>query len=70
MFLVACDSEGIGDGEEEDLLGLGELGDGDGLHIDDDIEVGEGGVRKLVADSDGGRDGRLVVVEKWRMDFG
>ncbi|KAI5341919.1 hypothetical protein L3X38_009794 [Prunus dulcis] len=70
VFLVACESEGIGDDEEEDLLGLGELGDGDGLDIDDSIEVGEGGVRKLVANSNGDGDGRLVEVEKRRTDFG
>lgn len=57
MLLGAGWSKRPGHGEEDGFLPLGELGDGDGLKLPLGIEVGKGGVRKLVPDGDGGRDG-------------
>lgn len=49
-------SEGARDGEEDGFLGFGEVGDGGGLDIAGGVEVGEGGVRELRADGNGGGD--------------
>ncbi|GMN74880.1 hypothetical protein TIFTF001_053255 [Ficus carica] len=56
VLLRAGRGEGTGDGEEDGLLPLGEVRDGDGLDVTGGVEVGEGGLRKLVADGDGGGD--------------
>lgn len=56
MLLGAGGGEGAGDGEEDGLLVLGEVGDGGGLELAGGVEVGERGVWELVADGDGGGD--------------
>ncbi|GMN34936.1 hypothetical protein TIFTF001_004999 [Ficus carica] len=54
VLLRASRGEVAGNSEEDGLLPLGEVRDGDGLDVAGGVEVGEGGLRKLVADSDGG----------------
>jgi len=56
VLLGAGGSEGAGDGEEDGLLVLGEVGDGGGLELAGGVEVGERGVWELVADGYGGGD--------------
>ncbi|GMN45213.1 hypothetical protein TIFTF001_014412 [Ficus carica] len=54
-----CEQVGVretGDGEEDGLLPLGEVHDGDGLDVAGGVEVREGGLWKLVTDGDGGGD--------------
>ncbi|KAF7810023.1 Peroxiredoxin-2E-2, chloroplastic [Senna tora] len=46
--------EGTGNGEENGLLFLGEVGDGGGLELAGGIEVGKGGFGELITDGDGG----------------
>lgn len=50
--------EGAGDGEEDCFFIGGEVGNGGGLELAGGVEVGEGGVGELVADGNGGGDGR------------
>lgn len=56
VLLRAGRGESTGDGEEDGLLPLGEVGDGDGLDVAGGVQVGEGGFGKLFADGDGGGD--------------
>ena len=49
MLLRASRGESAGNGEEDGLLALGEVGDGGGLEFVGRVKVGKCGVGKLVA---------------------
>lgn len=64
--LGAGGREGAGGGEEDGSLALGEVGDGEvsGGEVVQGVEVGEGGVGKVVADRYGGGGGGEARAEE------
>lgn len=64
VFLGAGGGEGAGDGEEDGSLAIGEVGDDEGSEVVRGVEVGEGGVGKLVANRYGGGGGESGAEEE------